>query len=108
MVLHPIIPSIYSFIGYEKIVQMLIEKRVNINAVDDDNTSALMLAAVHGNTQNIFDCNKISLLIIINQFNIAGHKRVVEVLIDNMADTNIVHKFNNTALVLALDKGILQ
>lgn len=42
--------SIYS-IGFVNIVQMLIDKSANVNAVDDENRSALQYAAEKGNEQ---------------------------------------------------------
>lgn len=39
---------IYLFAGFEKIVQMLIEKEAHINAIDEDSTSALIFAADKG------------------------------------------------------------
>lgn len=40
---------IHSIIGLEKIVQKLIEKGANKNAVNQDNNSALILAIKNGN-----------------------------------------------------------
>lgn len=45
---------VYSFIGLEKIVQMLIDKGANVNAVDVKNNSALFYAAKNGNILNQF------------------------------------------------------
>lgn len=45
---------IYLFLGREKIVQMLIERGANINAVDVDNNSALIFAASKGNIANLY------------------------------------------------------
>lgn len=39
---------IYSFVGYEKIAKMLIEKGANINAVNEDNNSPLLWAVFAG------------------------------------------------------------
>lgn len=39
---------IRSFLGFEKIVQMLIDRGANVNAVDEDNTSAIIFAANKG------------------------------------------------------------
>lgn len=41
---------IHLIIGFERIVEMLIEKGANINAVNRDNNSALILAAKNSNT----------------------------------------------------------
>lgn len=38
-----------SFIGFERVVQMLIEKGANVNAVDGKNYSALLYAVEKGN-----------------------------------------------------------
>lgn len=43
-------PYIRSFIGFEKIVQMLLEKGADVNAVSDDKYPALFIAADNGNT----------------------------------------------------------
>lgn len=52
---------IHSIIGFETIVQMLIEKGANVNAVNEDNNSALIYAALEGKIflhMNIYHCNK--------------------------------------------------
>lgn len=36
--------------GHEEIVQLLIEKGANVNAVNTDNESAIIYAAMNGNT----------------------------------------------------------
>lgn len=38
----------YSFIGFDEIVQMLIDKDAHLNNVDDQNNSALHYAAENG------------------------------------------------------------
>lgn len=43
-----------SFTGSMKIVQMLIEKGANVNAVNEDHNSALMYAALNGITLEIY------------------------------------------------------
>lgn len=45
----------YSFIGFEKIVQMLVEKGANVNAVNEDGLSVLDAAsnAMEGNLETI-------------------------------------------------------
>lgn len=43
---------INSSIGFEKIVQMLIEKGANVNAVNKENDSALISASSKGNISN--------------------------------------------------------
>lgn len=42
------------FKGFEKIVQMLIEKGAHVNAVNEDGNSALIFAVLEGNISNIF------------------------------------------------------
>lgn len=50
------ISAVHSFIGFEKIVQMLIEKGADVNAVNEDNFSAIIYAANRGNNvQFAFD-----------------------------------------------------
>lgn len=49
--------SIYLFIGLEKIVQMLVEKGANVNALNKDKKSPLFFAASKGNISNIFSNN---------------------------------------------------
>lgn len=44
-----------SFTGFEKIVQLLIERGANVNAIDGNSDSALIIAANKGNISNIFD-----------------------------------------------------
>lgn len=41
--------GIHLFLGFEEITRMLIEKGANVNAVNEDNNSALVLAIVEGN-----------------------------------------------------------
>lgn len=43
-----IIFFIHFFVGYEKILQMLVEKGANVNIVDANNNSALIFAASKG------------------------------------------------------------
>lgn len=40
--------SIHSIIGFDKMVQVLIEKGANINAVNENNNSAVILATLNG------------------------------------------------------------
>lgn len=40
------------FIGFGKNVKILIEKCAKVNALNEENTSALILAAMHGNISN--------------------------------------------------------
>lgn len=61
---------------------MLIEKGANVNAVTNDNQSALISAAW------------------------GGRESIVRLLIENGANINAVNNLNNSALILALDKGI--
>lgn len=39
------------------------------------------------------------------QFNFKGYGNVIELLIENRADVNSVNKFNDTALIIALNGG---
>lgn len=43
----------YSFIGFEEIVEILIERGANVNAVDRKNDSVLILAASKGNIKYV-------------------------------------------------------
>lgn len=42
---------IHSFVGLEKVARMFIEKGANVNAVNDKNDSALILAVWNGKTK---------------------------------------------------------
>lgn len=46
---------IHLFVGFERIVQMLIKKGANLNAVNEDKFSALVIAAFRGNILNMFN-----------------------------------------------------
>lgn len=46
--------SIHLFIGYEKIVQILIENGANVNAMNDENDTALLYAAAKGKISNAY------------------------------------------------------
>lgn len=47
-----LVSSHHLFIGYENVVQMLIDKGVNVNAVDDEDRSALWYADKNGKLLN--------------------------------------------------------
>lgn len=46
----------HPFTGFEKIVQMLIDRGAGVNAVTDDKNSALIFASSNGNILKIFNC----------------------------------------------------
>lgn len=78
------IPFIYNHFlstGDEKIVRMLIEKGANINAVDENANSALILAAS------------------------LGFEPIVQVLIEKSANINARNNEGNSPLILAASKG---
>lgn len=81
---------------------MLIEKGANVNAVNENKESPLIFAVLDGNW--IFTIIKI----IRNwkyQFNITERKNIVELLIKNGANINAFDRFNNPALIVALQEG---
>lgn len=103
--------------GHESIAKLLIENGANVNAVNKNNNSALISAALNGNMKRasivfihflktIYKtpsvCSKLINRII--QWH-TGHESVVELLVENAVDLNILNKYNNTALMLAIFKG---
>lgn len=124
----------YSFLGIAKTVQVLIEKGAYVNAVDNDNFSALLQAAWRGNKISSWNSSgrvywfddsccwfsrKINSLYSLHmikisidfwnyqyQLNGTGHEYIVGILIDSGADLNVVTKSNeNNALMAALIEG---
>lgn len=68
-----------ALIGYEIVVQALIEKRANVNAVDENGFSSLMYGV--------------------------GEESIIGLLIENGANANAVNADNNTALIIAIKSG---
>lgn len=66
-------------IGYEIVVQALIEKGAAVNALDETNSSALMYGV--------------------------GEESIIELLIANGANYNAVNLNNNSALIIAIKSG---
>lgn len=113
MIEFPFSLSIRSFVGFEKIVQILIEKGANVNGMNNDGSSALSFAADEGSVVNVFNCNKKPIFLIKYwnkrvQFDDAGHEAVVRLLVQNGAQVNTSNKHNDAALNLALNKGNLR
>lgn len=54
---HPLYASIHLFTGFEKIARLLIKKGANVNAVNEDKFSALVIAAYRGETIWIYSAN---------------------------------------------------
>lgn len=86
----------------ENEAQLLIHSN-NINAMDENGNSALMLAAERGDNKNCFWCSKCSEIIF--TLNVTGLERTVQKLIDSGAVVNALNKFNLTALMFATQSG---
>lgn len=71
----------FLFIGFDNIIQMIIEKGANINVTDKNGNSALLLAAAN------------------------GPENIVKQLIENGADINVINDEKNSALILAINSG---
>lgn len=65
--------------GYEIVVQALIEKRANVNAVDQNLLTPLMYGI--------------------------GEENIIKLLIENAADINAKNADNNSALIIAVKSG---
>lgn len=59
-----------SFLGYAKIVQLLIQNGADVNAVNEDSNSALIYAAVNGNIAKYMHlhCDKFIWYVTFNEF----------------------------------------
>lgn len=60
MILHffRLYPFIHLFEkGFEKVVRMLIESKANVNATNDNNSSAVIFAAQNGKISNVIFAN---------------------------------------------------
>lgn len=95
--------SIYTFIEFEEIVQILIEKGANVNASNVNGDSALIRAATTGN----YRTPKIDFYILLRWRNldVTGPESLIKLLIENGADVNAVNDVNNSALILAISNG---
>lgn len=111
--------------GFTRIVENLIERGAKVNAVNAQNDNALILAAWNGNFGIFFfqSHEKLKISTFSNNeefmqkvsnwhfyddafivFNL-GHEKIVKMLIENGADTNVVSSKHETALTLAAVKG---
>lgn len=102
-----------SFIGLEKISRMLIERGVNINAVDEKNNSALILAVVKGETKFLLLSKKgrhiVQFQWHINLITLAGYESIVKILVDNGASVYVPTRqndTNDTSIISAIKNGI--
>lgn len=68
-------------IGFEIVVQALIEKGANLNALDGNKFSPLMYGV--------------------------GEESVLELLIENGADINAANVYNNSALIISIKSGTI-
>lgn len=89
---------------------MLIEKGADVDAANENGSSALSFAADEGKTWNVF-YRRIIVIFLAKywnqrfRFNDAGHEAVVRLLVENGAHVNTLNKHNDAAVNLALDKG---
>lgn len=104
--------NLFHSIGFEEIMQMLLNKSPNVSAVDNDNSSALMYAAEKGIDAN-FPINTIGWLscLLWTQFGIKsttrhdiinklllGSEKIVEMLIAKKAKINTINRNAHSAL----------
>lgn len=89
-----------------EIVDLLIRNGTNVNASNNLNNTALILAAENGNFQ-IKHCKvKFFVMELSEQiFIYLGHKEIVQLLIKSNADLDAKNKDNNTALKSAATNG---
>lgn len=76
-----------------------------MNAVNYENTSALIIAAWAGNSRacECFDCSEnYSMKLYSNN---TGHEHIVGLLIENGADLNVVKTNEDNALIVAIKEG---
>lgn len=95
------------FLEYLSIIELLIDNGANINAVNSDNYSALMLAmdpGIYGNPE-IFGVEGNSNMSHLYPF--LDTTKVADLLIQRDADVNIVGKDGFTALILIAKTGKL-
>lgn len=95
------------YLGRQGVMESLIKYNADVNARNKYNYTALTTAAEYGNFQ-IENC-KIDQNVgygIIKQISIySGHEGVVKLLLGNGADINAKTNSNDTALMLAADRG---
>lgn len=97
--------SLHLFIGFDEIVQMLIDKDAHLNAVDDQSNSALHYAAENGklkiywvyfNTIQMFGTLSNFYSSAANSFK--GFLKIVQMLVEKGAKLDIVNKGGSTVL----------
>lgn len=93
-------------LGLEKIAKMLIETGSDVNPVALDGSTPLHVAALEGRSDSIIPaiCSFFIYLIFLFCF-FVGREKVVQLLLENGADTNRLNNLGQTALVVAKQKG---
>lgn len=100
-----IIEFIYSYLGHERIAEMLVESGANITIVSTKYDTALRLATFKGNL-DIPKLIKWKYEMSIT-FHL-GHEKIVELLIAKGADVDAVDAHQNTVLMMAALKGNIE
>lgn len=118
-------------IGFEKVAKILIEKGANVNVVNEDNESPLLMAALYSkthsstnlcsskfrweiqisaNTSSIVLYYTFSLILSVWPiliYSFLESEKILQMLVENGANINAADRENNTALIFATKKGTL-
>lgn len=119
--------SIISISGHGRIVEILLRNKARINSIDNDGNSTLHVAAANGKSNFQHFCEVLHIhslelksqkidrkkrmkthsfdfcFFSINIRFVKGKENVVRLLIEHGADVNLRNKFNETALLTAVD-----
>lgn len=104
---------IISHLGHDKVVELLLEKGLDVNSKDVDGNTPLQIATIQG-IRNFLICImriclifKILHLILNEKISNLDKVNVVNVLLNHGADINAKNNLNKTAIMLAADGGVL-
>jgi ankyrin repeat protein len=85
-----------------EIVKYLVEKEADVNAKDENNQTALILASNANNSAITLASNWY------HSLNKKGHFEIVKYLVDNGAQVNAKDNYDRTALMFACENGHLE